>query len=474
LSPAARAARAVAPPALVLILLAALPGPARTALGPRYGGSVVVGVPEMPASIEPAPVAGATSLLLGGLVHETLVGIDAEGLPVPALVEGWAAAADGREWRLALRETATFHDGRPVASAEALAAVRRFLRSASPAAAWLAAGLDGGTAFRSGTTPELPGAALSDARHLVLRFVEPRTLPLAPLAAPAAAVTGARGAGCGPFLPLTPAPGTKIRVTAFGGHVRGRPFLDAVDVVAVPRPQALEAEFRAGAVDVLPSSDGGVSSLSSVLMLMLDPARPPFDRPGARAAVAAAIDRADIVKRLMPGADAAAALLAPGLLPPLADRARVAKGPVAGTIRMAVGADVPALVSQRIVASLGAVGLHVEARAVRPTEARTAAAAARLFLWSPEVAEAGLALHELMSLAPGATAAEEAVAAAARERDLDRRRALLHRAEAALRAENRLVPVASAPVSFRARAGVHDVRVDLSGRLVLEDAWREP
>jgi hypothetical protein len=126
------------------------------------------------------------------------------------------------------------------------------------------------------------------------------------------------------------------------------------------------------------------------------------------------------------------------------------------------------------VASLGAVGLRVEARAVPPFQARTAPTAARLLLWSPEVAEAGLALHELLAWVPGLAAADEALAAAGRESGLDRRRALLHRAEAALRAENRLVPVASVPVSFLTRTGVHDVRVDLSGRLVLEDAWREP
>jgi hypothetical protein len=69
---------------------------------------------------------------------------------------------------------------------------------------------------------------------------------------------------------------------------------------------------------------------------------------------------------------------------------------------------------------------------------------------------------------------EEALVAASRELDLDRRRAILHAAEAALRDQAKLIPVASVPVSFRARAGVHGLRVDLSGRLVLEDAWREP
>jgi len=395
-------------------------------------------------------------------VHETLLGIDADGRPVPALVEGWTAAADGREWRLSLRETAAFHDGRAVTSEEALASLRRFLGSGSPAAEWMAGGLD----------PATPASA-PDRRHLVLRFREARALPLAPLAAPAAAVTGARGAGCGPFLPLAPAPGKRIRLAAFGGHVRGRPYLDAVDVLSAAGPGALESEFRAGKVDVFPA-EGGISTLASTLMLALDASRPPFDRPQARATVAGAIDRADIVKRLLPGGDAAPSLLVPGLLPPVASPPP-ARGPaLAAAIRMAVGADVPPLLSQRIVASLGAVGLRVDARAVPPATVATAPAAARLFLWSPEVAEAGLALSELAALVPRTAAVDEVLAAAAREHDLDRRRALLHRAEGELRARNVLVPVASAPVSYRARSGVHGLRVDPAGRLVLEDAWREP
>jgi peptide/nickel transport system substrate-binding protein len=446
----------------VLCALLAMPGAAGSALGPRYGGDLVVGVQEMPGSLAPGAARGDAASLLGGLVHETLLGVDADGLPVPALVQGWTAAAEGREWRLALKETATFHDGRPVTSEDALASLRRFLRSGSPAAAWLAAGLD----------PEAPATA-PDPLHVVLRFVEPRASPLAPLAAPAAAVTGARGAGCGPFLPLTPAPGRRIRLTAFGGHVRGRPYLDAVDVVAVARAEDLEAEFGDGRVDVHAGA-GGPSALASTLMLSLDPSRPPFDRPAARAAVSGAIDRADIVKHLVPGGDAAPSLLVPDLLPPMIASAPVRGSDLAASVRMVVGADVPPLVSQRIVASLGVVGLRVEARAVAPAQVRTTPAAIRLFLWSPEVPEAGLALHELLGLVRPVAPAEEALAAAGRELGLDRRRALLHRAEAALREENLLVPVAALPVSFRARAGLHGLRVALSGRLVLEDAWREP
>jgi MarR-like DNA-binding transcriptional regulator SgrR of sgrS sRNA len=463
-SPDPRLAAIIALRLVGVCALLALPCAARSALGPRYGGELEVAVRSMPATLEPGAGPGAARSLLSGLVHETLVGIDADGLPVPALAQAWTAAADGREWRLTLRELASFHDGRAVTSDDAVASLRRFLGSRSPAAAWLAAALDRGAPI---TAPD-PG-------HLVLRFAEPRALPLAPLAAPGAAVTGARGAGCGPFSPLTPAPGKRIRLTAFPGHIRGRPYLDAIGVVAAAG-DALQADFGSGRLDVVPGVPGGdgPSSLSAILILALDASRPPFDDVEARATVSSVLDRADIVRRLLPGGEAASSLLVPGLLPPMEAYAHRRGAALDASVRMAVDMEVPPLVSQRIVASLGAVGLRVDAVAVPPYEALKAPGAARLFLWSPEVPEPGLALHELAALAPRVAAVEEALAAASRERDLDRRRAVLHAAEAALREEDRLIPVASVPVSFRARPGVHGLRVDLTGRLVLEDAWREP
>lgn len=448
--------------AALAVVVLGLPFGARAALGPRYGGDLVVGLPEMPASLDPRGPGGTDAALLHGLVHETLVGVDAEGLPTPGIVERWTAGAGGREWRLRLRDGASFHDGRAVTSEDAMSALRRFLAGASPAGAWLSAGLD----------PAAPLAA-PDPRHLVLRFREPRALPLAPLAARAAAVTGTRGSGCGPFVPLAPAPGRRIRLTPFGGHVRGRPYLDAVEVVALTGPEAVEAGLRGGKADVVPGP-GEVSALAAMLVLALDPSGPPFDRPQSREAVAALVDRADMVARLLPGGDATPSLLPPSLLPALGRPSPARRGPLGGTVRMAVGADVPPLVSQRVVASLGAGGLRVEAKALVPTQARAARFAMRLFLWSPEVAEAGLALHELAALVPRPAEMHEAFAAAARELDLDRRRVLLHRAEADLRAEAVLIPIAAVPVSYRARGGIHGLRVDPTGRLVLEDAWREP
>jgi hypothetical protein len=162
----------------------------------------------------------------------------------------------------------------------------------------------------------------------------------------------------------------------------------------------------------------------------------------------------------------------PALLTPLQPGVAPARISLTGTLDVAVSRDVPPAVSQRVLACLADVGLQARVLPAEPGLALRTPAGARLLWWSPEVAEAGLALRELAGLAPGAD--RTALDAADRERDPDRRRALLHRADAALRASWTLAPLAAVPLPFRARASVHGLRADSGGALVIEDAWREP
>jgi ABC-type transport system substrate-binding protein len=459
----------------VLVVAAILSGAeaARGALGPRYGGELSVGVAELPGPGEPEVPRGFGPRLVAGLVHETLVGVGPDGVPLPRLAGGWAAGDGGREWTLILQLGARFQDGSSVTSADALHSLRRFLRARSAAANHFALSLEGGAAFRSRTTEELTGVAAPDPSHLVIRTSGPTALPLAPLASPAAAVTSTSGVGCGAFVPTLSLPGRRLVFTAFPGHVRGRPYLDGLQVVGVADPSALRAEGPSGHLDLVPGS-GGPSALAATLLFVLDPSRGPFDQPTARRAAVASIDRVDLVRNLLPGADPGPSLVVPDLLPPLGRAVAAPRGIASGSLVLAVGKDVPPLVSQRVVAHLTDVGFEVQVVPTSPSTLFAVPAAARLALWTPEVAEPGLALEELAALAPPVAEVRDALAAAARETDPDARRRLIHRAESALRDEGVLVPLASVPVSVASRPGIHGARVDLSGRLLLEDAWLEP
>jgi ABC-type transport system substrate-binding protein len=448
------------------------PALAWPALGPRYGGTLRIGVLELPG---PAPglARSADERLLAAMTHATLVAPGPDGQPLPELAGSWTSAAAGREWVLKLRQPAAFHDGTPVTSADAVRSLRRFLRSGSPAAARMAESLSGGASFRTGGTEELPGVDARGAAAIVLRFDAARTLPLAPLAAPAAAITSGSGAAAGPFAPTAAIAGRRASFAAAAMHLRGRPYLDRVELTAVPET-ALAGELQSGRLDLAAGGRGG--PLSAVLLLAIDATRPPFDRAPARAAVAAAVDRANLVRHLIPGGESETLLLPPALLPLLPGEAPApAPPPLRAPATLAVSREVPLLVSQRVVAHLADVGLQVSVQPRAPSRVLDdPPAALRLWLWVPEVAEPGLALRELARLVPAQPEAAKALAAAEAEMDEGRRRALLYRAEAALRAAQVLVPLAAVPVSFRASPRLVGARVDTAGRILIEDAWWEP
>ena len=456
-----RSARAAA--AVVCVL--ALADTGTGALGPVYGGRVTVALGELPVRFEPTSAQGAGSRLIAALVHERLIDLG-DLVPKPALAQSWKAAASGREWSLRLRAGAVFHDGTAIGSADAIRSLRRFLRSPSTAAGGLAARLEGGAAYRRGTTEDLAGLAAGDPLTVILRLREPSVAALSYLAAPGAAITSARGAGAGPFVPTTGSPILgRAAFVPFGGHVRGRPFLDGLTL------RADKARDAGSPADVTPAV--GPGPLVASLLLVLDPAYPLFSRVESRRDVAAAVDRDDLVRNFLSGGATTTSPIPPLLLPALPAAGPAARRrPVAGSIVLAVSSDVPAVVSQRVVAYLGAAGLQAAAAEATPDTVWTVPAAARLVAWTPEVPDPLLALEELAGFVAGA--GRDALARAGLETDPDRRETLLHKAEASLRSQAIVVPLAALPLGYRSRPGVHGISVDVGGRIRLEDAWVEP
>jgi peptide/nickel transport system substrate-binding protein len=389
-------------------------------------------VPSLPGTTAPERPATAAWRLALGLVHETLLGIGPEGDLRPALARSWAPSAGGAEWTLSLDPRARFHDDSPVTGADAVRSIRRFLAARTPAA------------LRLGQELASDGVLAPGEGRVLLRFREPRQAPLFPLASLAAAITNASGSGAGPFVPTLAIPGGRLAVTAFAGHVGGRPFLDGLALVAIPDAERRRAELAAGRVD-LALGEPGAQALASTLVLVLDPSQPPFGKKAARSAVAAAIDRATLVEQYLPNSQPWTLLLPPTLAgrsaPSPLPRGKLGSA-VAGEISLAVASDVPATVSQRVVAHLDALGLRVRATPLEPEAVRASRAAARLLLFTPEVAEPSLAIAELAALAP--------------------------------RGANVALPLAAVPVSIGARVGVQGVRTERSGRVALEDTWLEP
>jgi ABC-type transport system substrate-binding protein len=457
---------------VVVAAVCAFPVLIHAALGPRYGGELRIGAIAYAPSLEPAPAADPARRLLLGMVHDTLVRASADG-PRASLAESWVPNADGREWTLALAPRLRFHDGAEINGEAVARSLRRFLRSDSAAAAVLASALDHGLAFRSGSSADLPALEVTDAQHVRLKFRAPvSALSLLPLASPAAAITSERGAACGPFVP-TVTTGDELLFVAFGDHVGGRPYLDRIRVRLVPDARRLAADRRLGRVDIALGA-AGRRHAPGVLVLALDPTKPPFDAKPLRLALAAALDREAIAGRILEGAEPWDRLLPlDGATASDAPRTRTATPREAlhsssSRITLVVDRTLPPLASQRIVAHLADIGLTTQVRALDPDAVRQTAAEARLFIFEPEVDEPVLAIHELASLQEPSDAP-----LAALEGDASARLAMALEIEERLRAGGALIPLARLSRASDVADEVQGARADRY-TLRVEDAWMVP
>lgn len=78
------------------------------------GGTVVIGTTQRPRHLNPAVQSGLATMMPGAQIFATPMTIDAKWQPQPFLAERWSVSDDARSITLHLRRDATFHDGRPV------------------------------------------------------------------------------------------------------------------------------------------------------------------------------------------------------------------------------------------------------------------------------------------------------------------------------------------------------------------------
>lgn len=78
------------------------------------GGTVVIGSPLRPRHLNPAVQSGIATMMPGAQIFTTPMGIDDDWRPTPMLAERWSVSEDARSITLHLRRDAVFHDGRPI------------------------------------------------------------------------------------------------------------------------------------------------------------------------------------------------------------------------------------------------------------------------------------------------------------------------------------------------------------------------
>jgi peptide/nickel transport system substrate-binding protein len=259
------------------------------------------------------------------LVFDTLFGMDSAFRPVPQMVEGAGAEADGLLWTLRLRENLRFHDGEPVRARDCAASVRRWGRRDTFGQALLAA-MD----------------ALEAPDDRTLRFRLRRPFPLLPdalgkvpsnpcvimperLAATDAFTQVTEMVGSGPyrFVAAERIAGARAVYERFEGYVPRadgpvewtagpkRAHFERVEWVIIPDAATASAALQRGEVDwwLGPETDllPVLRRNRRVVVRQIDPTgyignlrlnhlHPPFNDPAVRRAVLSAVDQSDFMQ----------------------------------------------------------------------------------------------------------------------------------------------------------------------------------
>ncbi|ADU51081.1 extracellular solute-binding protein family 5 [Thermaerobacter marianensis DSM 12885] len=313
------------------------PGSGRERPPGRPGGVWVEALPAMPASLDPARAEGEAEVRLAALLYDGLVRLGPDGRLYPALARRWEVRDGGTRYVFWLRPGVRFHNGRPLTAADVVFSLTRLVDPRRPSPrAWVLEGVEGAGEYRLGRAPAVRGVRALGSDRVEIRLVEPRPAFLYRLATPGGAVVDAEtvrasaggafpAVGTGPFR-LVARTEREVRLEAFPGYYRGRPYLDAVQLLAAgPRNQTLAA-FAAGqltAVRLLPHEVRDLAArgwtgpqwpmeLPATAWIEINAARAPLTHPAARRALAYAVDRETLVAGLAPGGYR----LAEGWIPP--------------------------------------------------------------------------------------------------------------------------------------------------------------
>ena len=301
-------------------LLAAATGAAAAETRPHYGGTLHVmlqSTPEslvLPASAPPADYWDMARTL--SLIADTLVKLDAQGRPHPALAVAWQSDASARHWQFTLRRGVKFHDG----SAASPAVVAQILGALHP-----------GWSVR----------AAADSVTIDINSEAPLPSLLAELALPRNLLLKRRGnnndndndndkanrvpIGTGPFLVAGWEPGKLLRLAASEESWAGRPFADAVEIEFGKSLRDQAIAFELNKVDIIEASPEAVNgqrrstssapslsfSLPVELLALVFSANSKAQDPRLREALALAIDRKPIQSMLLKGAGTPAASILP-------------------------------------------------------------------------------------------------------------------------------------------------------------------
>lgn len=202
-------------------------------------------------TLDPAFRTSSTDAVYQGICYEPLLAADGNLAPKPVLAESWEANDTGTQWTFKLRDGVTFHDGKPFVADDVVYTYQRLLDPdvASPGAGILP-GLDpdGIVALDDRTvrfTLAETNVAFPESTISSHTMIVPEGATNADLA------TRSNGTGAFKIDSFTPGELATAFVRHDGYWQSGQPYIDALEVITIPEPEAQRAALIDGQIDIM-------------------------------------------------------------------------------------------------------------------------------------------------------------------------------------------------------------------------------
>src|SRR5438067_587377 len=293
----------------------------------RPGGVFVIALSDPIRTIDPLGAASteAAPERVRVLIFNSLVKKDEKFDYVPELASKIDRSEDGLSFTFALRDGVTFHDGRPFTSADAKYTIDTLLASDFGKSASFFAPSTNAAAKSAKGPSYVSSVEASDPHTLIIRLTAEWTgllsnlvaVPMIPKDSYESQKTHPLGTGPFKFKSYDSSQQV-VDVEANQNYWDGPPRIPALRVRVISDMNALQAELRAGRVDLAPLptslSPDAVSSLkqdqnlqvlqfpgSNLNLLTFNASSPPLNDVRVRQAICYAIDRESIIRQLLLG-----------------------------------------------------------------------------------------------------------------------------------------------------------------------------
>ena len=296
-----------------VVLPAALVSEAARAQTPKKGGRLRMGLVDATAgdNLDPAKTISRVEIVTTQQLRNPLVELDHESKPTNSLAESWEASPDAKTWRFVLRKDVEFHNGKTLDAEDVLYSVNyhRSEDSTSAAKALLEQVTEVRADGKNAVVFELVGGN-ADFPYIISDY----HIQIVP-----AGVSGQefeKGVGTGAYMLVEHDPGNRILCKRNPNYwTDDRGHFDEVETLGINDTAARTNALRTGEIDVMNEPDvktvhllakEAALAISEVIgtqhyTLPMDTTIAPFDNNDVRTALKYAINREEIVDKVLRG-----------------------------------------------------------------------------------------------------------------------------------------------------------------------------